>query len=67
MPLQIRDYFVDIEAIDTENESGVVCDPMECDTLIRNMWNLGSFFRKTVSDVSGIFKNVKLVKFNSEL
>merc|ERR1712127_388517 len=67
MPLQIRDYFVDIEAIDRQNDSGVVCDPMECDLLIKTMWNLGSFFRKTVADVSGIFKNFKLVRLNSEL
>merc|ERR1712127_106533 len=67
MPLQIRDYFVDIEAIDRQNDSGVVCDPMECDPLIKTVWNLGSFFRKTVADVSGIFKNFKLVRLNSEL
>ena len=67
MPLQIRDYFVDIEAIDRQNESGVVCDPMECDTLIKNMWNFGSFLRKTVTDVFKVFKNFEVAKLNTEL
>ena len=67
MPLQIRDFFVDIEGIDRQNESNEVCDPMECDKLIKNMWNLGSYFRKIVADVSGIFKNFKSLRINSEL
>jgi len=67
MPLQIRDYFVDIETIDRQNDSDVVCDPMECDPLIKTMWKLGSVFRKTVADVSGILKNFNSVKMSSEL